>query len=581
MKSRYLTENGYAQRAFKFRLRKENQIEPLSSDFKDFGPQEVGTIIRLTGLKQGTYSSQFPKQPKKVFDYIAAEFIADFLAGKSSTISLNITNKTGKLFSAEFPIDVCDLVIEGPVNLSVPVNDDIPALTIEGYICEKKASQGLDGRHQLHLLGNDRTVETRNIDSLVGIGPLEAQGVEDLAMHLVVRSPFLDERVAESRTSFTGIQSSLLDDIVKSAVNEAREKLIADQLMTFDKERRRNFDDFLTEQPIFGYDDREQIFASLPATATTREDFVSKLALPRYRMERKREERLTTIVESVVSGDAVPEDFDKIIREATEQVQENERSSLAHHAARRRVVLDLMDQLIRRLRNTKSGEKYHLESTLHSLLVPMRVNTNDPSKREHAAHDLWLLDERLAFTSGFASDVELRHSLADEISQDRPDLFLWDQLYCLAPVEEQGGLENVDDLDEISQIFIVEFKHPGRSGYEAGESVTTQITKYVDKIKHGKIEGFGRRNIKVSDDCRFHCLLIADFEGGLKNEIASWDPIQNKRGRERQLRGDFDGVVIQAFEWDYVLKSAMTSNRALLDAAGLTRRGQTKFEKTE
>ncbi|MDD9725949.1 hypothetical protein PVV74_10830 [Roseovarius sp. SK2] len=494
-------------------------------------------------------------------------------------MTLSITTKAGNTLSAEFPVDVVDLVIEGPEDLSANATEEVPELRIEGYLCEKKASQGLEGRHQLHLLGNKRTVETRNIDSLVGIGALKANDHDDLAMHLVVGSKYLDDRVAESRTSFT-VPASELDDIVKASVHQARDKLIADQLRDFDNERRRSFEAFLNEQPIFGFGDSEEIFASLPVGAKTHEDFVAKLALPRYRKERDREERLTTIVQSLVSGDAVPEDFDRVVREAAQDVQDNERSSLAHHAARRRVVRDLMDQLIRRLRSADGTDKYHLESTLHSLIVPMRVNSNDPAKVENAAHDLWLLDERLAFASGFASDVPLKHVIVDEESDLRPDIVLWDHLYCLAPVGQQGGGEGVDDLEPITQVFIVEFKHPGRTGYSVGDSVTRQVTQYVDRIKRGQIEGFGRRNVLVSDDCRFHCMIVADFQGGLKDEIASWDYIHNRRGRERRLGGDHSNVIIQAFEWDFVLSSAMTSNRALLDAAGLVQRGQTNFEKS-
>lgn len=580
VKSRFRGGDGYSQRAFRFRLRREEQIEDLSPDFDEFGPTETGTIVYLSGLKQGPYASEFPKQPKKIKDYVAAEFIADFLAGSSSRVTLSITSKTGNTISAEFPVDVVDLVVEGPEDLSAPANEEVPDLKIEGYLCEKKASQGLEGRHQLHLLGNKRTVETRNIDSLVGIGALKVGDQDDLAMHLVVGSEYLDDRVAESRTSFT-VPASELDDIVKASVHQARERLIADQIQAFDNERRRSFEAFLAQQPIFSFGDSEEIFASLPVGAKSHEDFVAKLALPRYRKERDREERLTTIVQSLVSGDAVPEDFDRIVREAAQDVQENERSSLAHHAARRRVVLDLMNQLIRRLRSASGDDKYHLESTLHSLIVPMRVNSNDPVRAEHTAHDLWLLDERLAFASGFASDVPLEQVIVEEDSNLRPDIVLWDHLYCLAPVGQQGGIEGVDDLDPITQVFIVEFKHPGRTGYSAGESVTRQITRYVDRIKAGKIEGFGRRDVLVSDDCRFHCMIVADFRGGLKDEIASWDYIHNRRGRERRLGGDHTNVIIQAFEWDFVLSSAMTSNRALLDAAGLVQRGYTKFEKTD
>jgi hypothetical protein len=98
VKSRFRGGDGYSQRAFRFRLRREEQIEDLSPDFDEFGPTETGTIVYLSGLKQGPYASEFPKQPKKIKDYVAAEFIADFLAGSSSCVTLSITSKAGCAF---------------------------------------------------------------------------------------------------------------------------------------------------------------------------------------------------------------------------------------------------------------------------------------------------------------------------------------------------------------------------------------------------------------------------------------------------------------------------------------------------
>ena len=155
VKSRFRGGDGYSQRAFRFRLRREEQIEDLSPDFDEFGPTETGTIVYLSGLKQGPYASEFPKQPKKIKDYVAAEFIADFLAGSSSCVTLSITSKAGSTISAEFPVDVVDLVVEGPEDLSATANEEVPDLKIEGYLCEKKASQGLPllgFKHQVQRL---------------------------------------------------------------------------------------------------------------------------------------------------------------------------------------------------------------------------------------------------------------------------------------------------------------------------------------------------------------------------------------------------------------------------------------------
>jgi hypothetical protein len=366
---------------------------------------------------------------------------------------------------------------------------------------------------------------------------------------------------------------------VKNAVKAARSEFISDQINEFDQARRVEFEKFLEHQPIFGFANRDEIFASLPANAKSPEDFVSKLAIPRFRAEQKREEALSSLVEKVVSGSDVPEDFVEVVRRAAEGVQENERAALGHHAARRRVVLDLMDRLIRRLRQSPDREKNHVENTLHTLLVPMRVNSSNPDEEESAAHDLWLLDERLAFASGFSSDKRLAAVLKDSDSDLRPDVLLWDVLYGLGPVGQQGGTEDVEDTEPLSTVFIVELKHPGRENYKPEERIEDQIRRYVAEIKGGKIEGFGRRKIRVSDDCQFHCLVVADFHGRLADEVSGWDYVHNRRGRERRLGGDHSNVIIQAVEWDYVLSTSRQANKALLDAAGLDRPRTTDFTK--
>lgn len=90
-------------------------------------------------------------------------------------------------------------------------------------------------------------------------------------------------------------------------------------------------------------------------------------------------------------------------------------------------------------------------------------------------------------------------------------------------------------------LFIVELKHPGRTNYKPEERIEDQVRRYVANIKGGKIEGFGRRKIRVSADCKFHCLVVADFHGRLADEISGWDYIHNAQGCEHRLGGKRHG----------------------------------------
>lgn len=577
VESRYIERDEIKTRAIEFHLRDKEQIVNTVPS-QSWPTNAIGTIVRFQGLSQGAYLEKFPKKSDALKNYLAAEFIADFLAGSGPEVRVRITSKSGAQSAFSYPGEVRELVVLGPSELSSVEVKDVGKLSVKGYLCDSKASRGLAGKHQVHLLGNGRTVESRKVDDLLGITDLTHDGHEQLVLHLLVSGEFLDDRVAESRTAFT-IPENVLQAVVKEAVTIARNEMISDQLTEFDRVRRGAFEQFLSNQPIFAVGSVEQLFSTLPVGATSDEAFVKHLSIPRMRAEKHREQRLRDLVGTVVSGDKVPEDFAEVVRRAADGIHENERNSLAQHAARRRVVLDLLDALIRRVRDNPDGEdRHHLEKTLHSLLVPMRVVSTDPRDIERSAHDLWIIDERLAFASGFASDRALRNFVAGSADKDRPDIVVWDTSFGLGSVSTQGGHDNVDDVEPLSRIFLVELKHPGRKSYGAEERISEQVVKYVRALRDGEIEGFGRKKIKITKDCQFHCFVVADFEGRLATEVEEWDPIYNDRGRRRQLGGVYSNVVIEAVEWDFVLSTARETNRALLDAAGLQKHSLSEFE---
>lgn len=156
--SQYRTSAGLAQRAFEFRLSQKDQVLEIDGLEHDFGPTETGTIVRFEGLRQGHYLELFPKRAATIKDYLAAEFISNFLSKVGPIVHLSATTKGGTLHSAIYPKDVSELVARGPETVSDLELDSGARLEVVCFLCDKKASSGLAGRHQVHLLGNDRDV---------------------------------------------------------------------------------------------------------------------------------------------------------------------------------------------------------------------------------------------------------------------------------------------------------------------------------------------------------------------------------------------------------------------------------------
>lgn len=79
------------------------------------------------------------------------------------------------------------------------------------------------------------------------------------------------------------------------------------------------------------------------------------------------------------------------------KISEANKSSLAEYVAHRKVVLELL----KGIRSNDFG-KYSKEAFIHNLIYPMRRTSEEI---EYQAHNLWLIDEKLAYCDYISSDV--------------------------------------------------------------------------------------------------------------------------------------------------------------------------------
>src|SRR5262249_50335297 len=161
-------------------------------------------------------------------------------------------------------------------------------------------------------------------------------------------------------------------------------------------------------------------------------------------------------------------------------------------------------------------DDHYLEKTLHSFICPMGIRGDDPAEVKNRAHELWIVDERLAFTRAFSSDKRFDAIMANGGSADRPDLLVWNLAYGLGVTET----DSVDTSEPLRTMMIVEFKRPGREDYkEADDQIETQIVKYLGQLRGGELESFDRARIRVAEDCVFYCYVVADIVGDLKQQL--------------------------------------------------------------
>lgn len=455
----------------------------------------------------------------------------------------------------KFPAHILDLLEEDRGALKIKT-EEYGTLKLQSFICDKAASSDLDGDNQLHYIANDRTVISRKIDGLIGFPRFGKN--KDLVYHGCVSGKFLDARVNQERTNFS-FTETVGKKIAKRCVKRIRSKILKTEVKSFDKGRKKTLENFLDEYPSFGFASSKQLLSKIPNNAIKEEEFAKALVPLRIRRDSERKKSIQEIVDLLASEKSVPKDFQKKLTEAVQEVKSEEQRQLTEYVLRRKMVLEVLDVLIRRVRDLASGKRDHqLEKSLHEFICPMKVRGDDPSKLEASDHDLWVLDERLVFAKYFASDVQNKEILNDSNDQDRPDVFIFDRLHGL-------GIEGEEPL---TRVMLVEFKKPGKKSYEDRYLPSNQILRYIAKLKDQTIESYDGETIRLDPNCVFHCFIVADIVGNLKEHIAHWDVTANGRGRWTPLRGDYRGSM-EVIEWKDLVKDAMTRNRGFINAVGL------------
>ncbi len=543
----YEHEGKLFRRAFNFVLAKNEQVQGEIVEELEEGSAASGTGITLRGLRGTAYQGKFPSRPETIVRHFGSHFLAEFILGQSPPVHLTVADQT-----VEFPSAIKDLLIEERGRSEIDAGE-FGALGIDHFVFDKAASSDFDGNHQLHFVANGRTVTTRKVDGLLGVGRFgeNARAV----YHGCVQGDFLDERVNQERTNFN-FSEAVADEITKVCARAVSEEALYDEVKAFDSSRLTTMNEFLQKYPSFGFASPEELLEKTPKNAVKPEQFAQALIPTRIRRDTERDRRVQEVVNKLGTGEALSRDFAELVRAAADDVKAEEQRQLTEYVLRRKLVLDVMELLISRVRERTGEDDFHLEETLHQFICPMRVRGDDSNRIETSDHDLWVVDERLTFATYFASDVPISQLVSEAQSTDRPDIVIWDKIHGL-------GVESEDPL---KRVLLIEFKKPGREDYSERYSPLNQVSRYLNQLEKGEIEGLNRQRVRVAPDCVFYCYVVADIVGALDIHTSTWKTTADGRGRWTELSGKFRGS-IEVVEWRDLIGDARARNAAFIKLA--------------
>lgn len=426
------------------------------------------------------------------------------------------------------------------------------------------------GRHRIaycahrRLVREEEAAKRGRVPHLATSGPLRA-GDDEFIYAAYVTSELLDASVNQERTDFvlaTDEDGLLDDDPTWDQVEAAVLEPIRRHLEPYTRETKADTLERVrryvsSRAPEYGHiltHHEDRLDAIAPGISER--DLDAKL----HRLGRAIEDDLRAqypqICERIAPSPGSPLSKDDLeqFSQFWEDYNAAGRSALAKYVVGRRYALTLLERAIRLGRDGR----HSAEGLVHGIVFPRGARSDDVPLD---AHNLWLIDERLAFHTYLGSDVPISQMPhLDSVSRHRPDL----QVFFDNPlaVAEEGSMP-------YSSVVLVEFKKPGRGEYAESENPITQVYGYLDKIRAGGLKTAAGRTLEATEHVPFYCYVIADLVPSLKTMA-----INASLRRTLDGLGYFGwnlerGAYIEVMGFDKLVGDAHKRNRALFERLGL------------
>jgi hypothetical protein len=419
---------------------------------------------------------------------------------------------------------------------------------------------------RLHWCAASRVVIEESLSGKVpGLhGKLTDDASGEFVYACYLTSDFLDERVRSDRTAFDISDripgQPLVDDLslddIREAVLEEVAKILKGPLESALELGKQRVHDFVTKRapryrPVLAKIEERGITVDPSA-----KDQDLELQLHRH-LQKIESEAFVQGQQIFAEAEADPsDDYTERLADYLATVSEINQSDLAAYVSRRRTVLDLLGRLIR---VDKDG-KYSREDAIHSLIVPMRTESNDVASD---GSNLWIIDERLAFHDYLASDKTLKSMpITGSESTKEPDIVA--TRLVDSPVLAAEGQKL-----PLPSIVVVEIKRPMRKDATEDKNPIQQCLDYVKRIRAGGVLTATGRPIPPTQDPPAFCYIVSDLTEKMieRCEISDLRPTHDGLGYFGY--NNAAKAYIEVMSFDGLVNSATERNRAFFDKLGL------------
>ncbi|NHK29682.1 sensor histidine kinase [Parvularcula flava] len=533
--SKFKVENNTVTRVFGFNIYQEPQIldSPLNPPTLPF---DQGCVVRYQYPK-----AEFDKiieslEGEEIVERTIRYFLPFFLSGDMPDLAITVDG-------AKFDARSHFAEFFSP-EIQQTVDIDLGTETREFRIdITKVKREKLFKEHMALLFADGRIIGTgRKISGKIGNAHFDAPDGSKQIYIASISGDFLDERANTARTEIEATNEEIdaivdrVTDFILGIESEFVQRHRASQAGGVAKAIVRNplLRSALNGKSIADY-------VSNKPMNWKAENFVADLALQRFRDQRNWQKEFE-------EGLKAPEKLIEMREKIAEQLDEENKDALASYVAHRRSVIELAEAVL----GFQDDGKMSLEDVFHDLVHPRH---EDSDSTKFYQHNLWLLDERLAFFSYCSSDRTLhgkRRQKGDKVA----DLVMFDD----CSIYREGDKDTV---------VLIEFKKPGRDDYSYADPKRDPIQQVIETAV--KIRSTGRlitksgRTIAVPDGVRLYAYVVADVEPTLRTVCENHDMHDSWDQKGFYMYHAKKDIFIEVMGYDKLLDDAKKRNAAFFD----------------
>lgn len=502
---------------------------------------DIGTVVELFPYRS-EYATRIPKKVTTVANRILAHFISYFI---------NISHPGITVYDGSNEIDLFDQFAEvterdQDYKFDVMLDGGQESVVLHCFLLPKSISDDERSTNALYLGANGRAVKRYDMDPVIGLKAINGA----FAFLGYIEAEVLDRAVNDTRTDF-----SLSEDDISTIVDQAKEhvrEFLAPELSEIRAKQAGIIAELRYEHPRFlsVASDANAVATTLHYATQTKEEIYVELSRKSLRSYEKNKNAFRRSVAKKLP------DIEAQAREFVSGLKQESISSLAEYVAKRRMILDVFEESLRFTNIEKGSSEY--EKVLHDIICPLKSTSEN---LEYGDHNLWIVDDRLAFYSYFNSDMPMGAQIKDALHPlDRPDLSVFDISL---------GFNNPDSS---SPITIIEFKRPKMENYTLEKNPITQVRKYVEDMRNaGEVIKFDGTPIRTIDEkTPFMCHIIADITPKLRSVMRDLGPFHQRAGTSSYYCWDDSySIFIEISSFKDVLDSAKARNRIFFEHLGM------------